>query len=94
MNLLQDIRFGFRMLLRSPGFTAISVLTLIGIVCGLVLGGVMGLGLQSLMFGVSWNDPFTFVSVTLLFIAVAAMATYIPARRALSVDPMIALRYE
>lgn len=94
MNLLQDIRFGFRMFLRSPGFTAISVLTLIGIVCGLVLGGVMGLGLQSLMFGVSWNDPFTFVSVTLLFIAVAAMATYIPARRALSVDPMIALRYE
>jgi putative ABC transport system permease protein len=50
--------------------------------------------MSSLLFGVSSSDPLTFVCVSLLLGAVAFVACYIPARRAMRVDPMIALRYE
>jgi putative ABC transport system permease protein len=50
--------------------------------------------MTTLLFEVSPTDPITFASVALCVIAAALLACYIPARRAIKVDPVIALRYE
>jgi putative ABC transport system permease protein len=65
---------------------------------GVALGVAGGTGfhrvIESELFGVSPLDPLTFVSVPLFLVAVALLATYLPARRASTVDPMVVLRYE
>jgi predicted permease len=65
---------------------------------GVAIGVGVALGLTRLManqlFGVSAHDPLTFAAVALLLIVVSVAASYIPARRAMRVDPMVALRYE
>ncbi len=69
-------------------------LAFIGLGVGLALALAAARMLTSLLYGVSPNDPLTFAGVVLLLAAVAALACYVPARRATKVDPMIALRYE
>ena len=62
----------------------------VGIACALALTRL----LQSLLFHVSPTDPATYIAVIVIFSAVAFAACYVPARRALAVDPIVALRYE
>ncbi|HTP44513.1 MAG TPA: ABC transporter permease [Candidatus Acidoferrum sp.] len=69
-------------------------LTLIGVAIGLVLSFALTRFLSSLLLGVTSTDALTFSSVALLLCAVALLACFIPARRAMQVDPMVALRYE
>jgi len=69
-------------------------MTLIGVGIGLVGAYVATQVMASLLFGVGTHDPLTFGGISLLLGAVALVASFIPARRATRVDPMIALRYE
>jgi putative ABC transport system permease protein len=63
---------------------------LIGIAASLAITRVM----STLLFGISATDPLTFVGLAVLLSVAALLASYIPARRAMRVDPMVALRYE
>jgi ABC-type antimicrobial peptide transport system permease subunit len=65
-----------------------------GVVVGLGTSFVLTRSMEAMLFGVSTSDPFTFVAVATLLTAVALVACYIPARRAMQVDPMVALRHE
>jgi putative ABC transport system permease protein len=69
-------------------------LTLMGVGLGLAGAFVVARFLTSLLFGVGVYDPATFLGVAALLVAVALAASYIPARRAMRVDPIVALRYE
>jgi predicted permease len=70
------------------------VLTGIGVVIGVcAAAGLMQL-MKSLLFGISPLDPFTYIAIPLVLVASAALASYLPARRAASVDPVEALRAE
>ena len=69
-------------------------LTVLGVGAGAAAGLVVTRVLSSLLYDVKPNDWPTYLFVALLLIGVALMASYIPARRAAKVDPMVALRYE
>ena len=70
------------------------IMTLIGISIGLAGALAAAQVLSSLLYGIRPTDPITFAGVSLLLLGVAALACFIPARRATRVDPMVALRYQ
>jgi putative ABC transport system permease protein len=78
-----------RLILSEGGRLAITGV-LIGVAVSLAITRLM----SSLLFGITSTDPLTFVAVAALLTAVALLASYIPARRAMRVDPLVALRYE
>lgn len=93
--------FGIRMALGAQGADILRLvarlmlkLTCIGIVVGVGLAmGLMRL-IQTFLYGVKPTDPLTYVVVALFLAVIAAVACYLPARRAVKVDPLVALRYE
>jgi putative ABC transport system permease protein len=72
------------------GLKLVSIGVLLGLAGSLLLTRLM----SSLLFGVSATDPATLAMISLVLVGVALLASYIPARRAAKVDPLIALRYE
>ncbi len=70
------------------------VLAGIGVVVGMLLAAIAAPTISSLLYGVRALDPVVFLTVPLFLLAMALLASYIPAHRATRVDPMIALRHE
>jgi len=69
-------------------------LAMMGVVVGIAVALALTRLMSTLLFGVSATDPTTFAGVALLLVVVALAASYIPVRRAMKLDPMVALRYE
>jgi predicted permease len=93
--------FGIRMALGAPRASVSRMvvsrglrLAGVGVVVGIVLAAALAKVISSLAFGVNVWDPIAFAAAAVVLSAIAAIACYIPARRAMRVDPMIALRHE
>jgi ABC-type antimicrobial peptide transport system permease subunit len=69
-------------------------LAALGVVIGIPVSFAAARLIESVLYGLKITDPATIVLAALVMIAVAALAAYLPARRASKVDPMVALRYE
>ncbi len=69
-------------------------LSLTGIAIGLIASFVLTRLMKGLLFGISATDPFTFIAISVLLALIGLLASWIPARRATKVDPLVALRYE
>ena len=93
--------FGIRLALGAPPRKVLVlvlrhgvILVMIGVAFGVAGALAITRYLSSMLFGLTALDPLTYVAVAMLFTAVALIASYVPARRATKVDPLVALRYE
>lgn len=98
---LRTQEIGVRMALGAQGKDVLGmilrqglVLTGWGLLAGLVLSFTLTRFLKSLLFQISAADPITYVSVSVMLLIITMAACYLPARRATTVDPLVALRYE
>ncbi len=92
---------GVRMALGAPQTSVLRailrrglVVTCAGLVVGLPIAYLFSRMMASQVFGVTTGDPASFIGIPLTLLATASLAVYIPARRAMKIDPIIALRYE
>jgi putative ABC transport system permease protein len=92
---------GIRLALGAQGTAVMSMvlkqcakLALTGVCIGVAAAFALARLMASLLFGVTAHDPLTFAAVAAVLLVVALFACYFPARRAMKVDPMVALRYE
>lgn len=97
----QTHEIGIRMALGAPRSSVLQMvfrrgllMALSGLTVGLLLAYGMARLLAALVWGVSSSDPLTFAGIPLVLIAAAGIAIYIPARRAVRTDPMLALRHD
>ena len=93
--------FGIRMALGARPRNVFGIvlgegarMAVVGVAAGLLSAFALTRVMAKLLFGISATDPFTFAAVTVLLAGVALVACYLPARRAVRIDPMRALRYE
>jgi putative ABC transport system permease protein len=97
----QTHEIGIRMALGAPRENVLGMIfrrgmltAAAGLAAGLAAAYALARLMASLVWGVTATDPATFLAIALALVAAAALAIYIPARRAMHIDPIVALRYE
>jgi hypothetical protein len=97
----RTVEFGVRLALgaaphqvRGAALRSGARLVLVGVPCGIVVAIALTRSLSGMLFGLTSVDTLTYAAVGIAFAAVGMLASYVPARRATKVDPLVALRYE